>query len=313
MAERTPVTACTSLLAAPSTTRLSHGRRHRTRGSGPARRRAEARPTPSSMHGAPPRPAPRRAASRRRRSRPACSRSGRSTRQRANACGHRGLKAQPAGMALSRGIEPSICGQPLAGRRSTRWDRAHQAPGVRMRAAPDHVAYRTDLDNTSGIHHLDPVTGFGDDAHVVRDEHHRRATLAAQPFEERDDLRLDRHIQRRGGPVGDQQLRPRAQRERHHHPLAHATGELVRVVVDALLGTLDPGSCSSGWPARSPRRPRIGSGCGSSRRVARRGVERVERGQRVLEDRADVAAAYRRISSSAGCRCAGLRERTSPR
>ena len=30
-----------------------------------------------------------------------------------------------------------------------------------------------------------------------------------------------------------------AQRERDHHPLAHAAGELVRIVVDALLGARD--------------------------------------------------------------------------
>ena len=39
---------------------------------------------------------------------PVCSKSGRSTRHRLKAYGQRGLKAQPGGMAFSRGIEPSI-------------------------------------------------------------------------------------------------------------------------------------------------------------------------------------------------------------
>jgi hypothetical protein len=41
--------------------------------------------------------------------RPALLRSGRSRRQRSITCGQRGLKAQPAGMAFSRGMAPSIC------------------------------------------------------------------------------------------------------------------------------------------------------------------------------------------------------------
>jgi hypothetical protein len=35
--------------------------------------------------------------------------SGRSARQRSKRFGQRGLKAQPGGMAFSRGIAPSIC------------------------------------------------------------------------------------------------------------------------------------------------------------------------------------------------------------
>ena len=51
---------------------------------------------------------------------PAGSKSGRSSRHRSKTFGHRGLKAHPFGMALSRGIDPSICGSrstscPMAG------------------------------------------------------------------------------------------------------------------------------------------------------------------------------------------------------
>ena len=53
------------------------------------------------------------------------------SRQRSNACGQRGLNAQPGGIATGRGIAPSICARRarvLAERR----DRAHQARGVGM-------------------------------------------------------------------------------------------------------------------------------------------------------------------------------------
>ena len=73
----------------------------------------------------------------------------------------------------------------------------------------DHVAHRADLDDAAGIHHGDAVGGLGDHAHVVGDQHHRRAVLAAQPLQQRDDLRLDRDVERRGRLVGDDQLRAR--------------------------------------------------------------------------------------------------------
>ena len=103
----------------------------------------------------------------------------------------------------------------------------------------DHVAHRPDLDDAAGIHHGDPVGGLGDHAHVVGHQHHRRGVLAAQPLEERDDLRLDGDVERRRGLVGHDQAGPGAKRQRDHYPLAHAAGELVRIMVDAILGAGD--------------------------------------------------------------------------
>ena len=45
-----------------------------------------------------------------------------------------------------------------------------------------------------------------------------------------EDLRLDGHVQRRGRLVGDQQLRIAGQRHGDHHALAHAAGQLVRIL-----------------------------------------------------------------------------------
>ena len=42
------------------------------------------------------------------------------------------------------------------------------------------------------------------------------------------------------GLVGDQEVRVAGQRHGDHHALAHAAGELVRVVVDAALGIGNP-------------------------------------------------------------------------
>ena len=68
---------------------------------------------------------------------------------------------------------------------------------------------------------------------VVRDQDHRQAELAAQLLEQLEDLRLHHHVERRGGLVADDQLGLAGQRERDHHALAHAAGELVRVLAGA--------------------------------------------------------------------------------
>ena len=62
-----------------------------------------------------------------------------------------------------------------------------------------------------------------------------RAELADQ----RQDLRLDRHVERRRRLVRDQQVGVARERHRDHHALAHAARELVRVVVDAPLRLRD--------------------------------------------------------------------------
>ena len=141
----------------------------------------------------------------------------------------------PAGMAVSRGIVPSIC---------TSRSRSPASDGIEpirpivygCRGCADHVRHRPDLDDAPGVHHGDAIGRFGDHAHVVRDQHHRRAVIAAQALQQRDDLRLDRHVERGGRLVGDDQLRSARERERDHDALAHAARELVRIVVDAPRG-----------------------------------------------------------------------------
>ena len=82
-----------------------------------------------------------------------------------------------------------------------------------------------------GVHDDDVVGDLGDDAQVVRDRDDRAAELA-----------LERFIRSRSAPVVTSSAvsaRRRSEvgvvdeRHRDHHALAHAAGELVRVVVDA--------------------------------------------------------------------------------
>jgi hypothetical protein len=55
-----------------------------------------------------------------------------------------------------------------------------------------------------------------------------------------EDLGLDRHVERRGGLVGDQHRRVAGERQGDHHALPHPAGELERVVVHALPRPRDP-------------------------------------------------------------------------
>ena len=59
--------------------------------------------------------------------------------------------------------------------------------------------------------------------------------LVRQPPDQLEDLRLDRHVERCRGLVGEDQLRVAGQCDGDHHTLAHAAGELVRVVVETVL------------------------------------------------------------------------------
>ena len=62
------------------------------------------------------------------------------------------------------------------------------------------------------------------------------AFLLPQVLNQVKDLGLDGHIQRRRGLVGDEQLRIAGQGDGNHHPLFHAAGKLVGVLVDAVSG-----------------------------------------------------------------------------
>ena len=80
------------------------------------------------------------------------------------------------------------------------------------------------------------------------------------------------------------------ERHRDHHPLAHAAGELVRVVVDpaSRRAGCRPGRASRSRAARASRLGHVGGGAGTPRRSGCRREVRVERGQRILEDHRDL-------------------------
>ena len=96
--------------------------------------------------------------------------------------------------------------------------------------------------------------GFGDHAEIVADQDDRRAEIALQLPQQPQDLRLDRDIERGRRLVGDQDLRAAGKRHRDHDALAHAAGELMRVLVRGAAAHRECGRGRSISAARSRRR-----------------------------------------------------------
>ena len=86
---------------------------------------------------------------------------------------------------------------------------------------------------SAALHHRDAAADLRGHAQVMRDEQHGQAEPRAQFLQQRQDLRLHRHIQRRDRLVGDQQFRLHRQRPGDADALALAAAEFVR---EALRG-----------------------------------------------------------------------------
>ena len=87
------------------------------------------------------------------------------------------------------------------------------------------------LDDFTVAQHGYVIGHLPDHAQVVADPHHRGAEIALQVAHQLDDLRLCRHVQRRGRLVGDQEFGIARECDRDHHPLALPARQLVRIRV----------------------------------------------------------------------------------
>ena len=76
-------------------------------------------------------------------------------------------------------------------------------------------------------------------AQIVRDEEIREMPLALQLLQEIENLRLNRHVERRDRLVGDDEIRVCGERARDADALLLPAGELVRIAVDEALAEPD--------------------------------------------------------------------------
>jgi hypothetical protein len=137
-------------------------------------------------------------------------------------------------------------------------------------------------------HHRDPVGDFPHDAEVVGNEQHGHAVPLLQRFQQRENLGLHRHVERRGRLVGDQQLG--IIRQRHGD---HDARKLVRIIVDAAFGIGNTDFIEE--PDRAPQRFGLAQPLMQPQHLGNLladRVHRVKRTHRLLEDHADLVAAH---------------------
>ncbi len=137
------------------------------------------------------------------------------------------------------------------------------------------------------------IRDAADDAEIMGDEEHSHAEPALQLLEKLEDLRLHGDVERGGRLVGDQQLGLVGERHGDHHPLALAARELMGEGVEPFGGVADADEVEEFERALAGRL--AGEALVQLQDLAdlpRHGVQRVERGHRLLEDHGDVVAAH---------------------
>ncbi len=116
------------------------------------------------------------------------------------------------------------------------WHRIQQHLGVGVLRCIKNRVHRPGFHNLAPAHHLHMISKPGNHAHIMRNNGNGRFRLGGQIAHNVQNLRLHRHIQRRSRLIGDQKIRPAQGRHRNHHPLAHPTGKLMRILPHPLLG-----------------------------------------------------------------------------
>ena len=213
--------------------------------------------------------------------------------QRSKRCGQRGANAHPGGRASSDGGWPRIAASRATRGRSRRGIEPCSPQLYGCCGSSKIARVRADLDGSSGVHDDDAVRRLGHHAHVVGDQDDRRVVIALQPPHQREDLRLDRDIERRGGLVGDQELGVARERHRDHHSLAHAARELVRIVVGAALRSRDADLAEQlDGPPRGGRPRHALVRADLLRDLPADPVDGRQRRHRVLEDHPDLVPAH---------------------
>ncbi len=104
---------------------------------------------------------------------------------------------------------------------------------------PVQVAGGQRLDHAAGIHDQHAVAELRHQVQVVADEDQPHAAVADQPVHDVQHLGPDRHVQRAGRFVRDQDLRVGGQHHGDHDALTHAARHLVGIAVHDAFGVAD--------------------------------------------------------------------------
>ena len=168
-----------------------------------------------------------------------------------------------------------------------------QRARIRMLGRGEHALDRALLDDLAALHHADPVGELAHDAEIVGDEQHRHAEPRLDVFQELQDLRLHRDVERGGRLVGDQQIGLVGERHGDHHALALAAGQLVRIAAEPprRVGNADLVEQFEDAGARRLAGNALMQQQNFADLLLDR-VQRIERRHRLLENDGDVVAAH---------------------
>ena len=153
-----------------------------------------------------------------------------------------------------------------------------------------HLRDGATLYDLTGIHDSHPVADLGHDAQVVGNQQQGGTELFLQLVHQFQHLGLDGHVQGGGGLVRQNQLRRAGDAHGDDHPLLHAAGELVGILVIAGPGDAHHLQHIAGL---SPALllAALFMLVDDLRDLIAHGVDRVQAGHRVLENHRDLAAA----------------------
>jgi hypothetical protein len=112
--------------------------------------------------------------------------------------------------------------------------------GIGMPRPAEDLPGRSRLDDPPRVHDRDAIGELRHDAEVVGDEDEGEARFPLDVLQQAQVLSLDRHVERGGRLVGDQEARLAGDGDGAGDALADAAAHLVRVGVDAALRIADP-------------------------------------------------------------------------
>ena len=113
-------------------------------------------------------------------------------------------------------------------------DRCEQVAGVAVPGAVEERVRVGQFGCLAGVHDADSVGPTGNHPDVVGDEDDAHAQTGLEVVQDSENLSLDRDVESGRWLVGDDDFGFAGQRHRDHDALAHAAGELVRVVAKTL-------------------------------------------------------------------------------
>ena len=172
-----------------------------------------------------------------------------------------------------------------------RWLGQQQPQGVRVQRLGVDRSRVADLDDPAGVQARRCGARRERDPQVVGDQDQAPSPRLLQRLQQREDLLLGGHVERRGRLVGDQDLGVAGQRRGDRDALAHAARELERVALGGAV-VVDPHLREPPTRCRAPFAARQADAACPSRLLdlVAAAPQRVQHGERVLQDERDPRA-----------------------